>query len=402
MCCSDSEESVRQRRQSKRSKRSADKKRRIEERVSGANQRWQKYSSIDYELIFFISRYYEQLPLCSACRNYFVTNRTHFLADNPRASLDYAADDALRSASQQSITLKQAAKARLIKDYDKQTDVIFHLCDSCLTKCKQIRNELKQMNFDKKTSGESSLPPVTSLAFGIDEASSTSSSSPAPLPAAPISPPSNVATSHPSATIGSFPLERSRQCRPISISHVDLHQLYVNNLIQYHQIKLQQLYQQSQALISTQQYDHTCLTDICPQQDLQGCLSQMQYHCLEALHLQYPGYTLSFPYLPSYSSPYLSYRHEHNEDEDDDSDESAPSDSSSSHTKGDEVDWNASERNVNQQRFKKECNEHPQSSDDRVTIETCHGLVEYCSKSSFTDPLGTKIDCGWFRSTCFS
>ena len=206
MCHSDSEDAVRKRRQSKRSKRSEDKKRRIEARVSEANQRWQKYSSIDYELIFFISRYYEQLPLCSACRNYFVTNRTQFLADDPRASLDYAADDALRSASQQSITLKQAAKARLIKDYDKQTDVLFHLCDSCLTKCKQIRNELKQLNFDKKTSIGSSSPAVTSLAFGIDDASSSLSTSTL-VPGAPISPPSNITTLHPSTTIGSFSVQ---------------------------------------------------------------------------------------------------------------------------------------------------------------------------------------------------
>jgi hypothetical protein len=141
---------VRERRHNKRAKRSEEKKRKIEEKISQANQRWQKYSNVDYELVFFISRYYDQLPLCSNCRNYFITQRTHFLSDDPRASLDYAADAVLHSPSNKSITLKQAAKARLIKDYDKQTDIIFNLCDTCLPKCEQIRNELKQINFAQK------------------------------------------------------------------------------------------------------------------------------------------------------------------------------------------------------------------------------------------------------------
>ena len=158
-----SEESVLQRRHSKRAKRSEEKKRKIEERIQKANQRWQKYSNIDYELVFFISRYYDQLPLCSNCRNYFITYRTQFLSEDPRASLDYAADAVLHSPSNKSITLKQAAKSKLIKDYDKQTDIIFNLCDACLTKCEQIRNELKQINSAQKLSNEPNSPSINMM-----------------------------------------------------------------------------------------------------------------------------------------------------------------------------------------------------------------------------------------------
>ncbi len=158
-----SEESIRKRRQNKRAKRSEEKKRKMEEKIFKANQRWQKYSNVDYELVFFISRYYDQLPLCSNCRNYFVTYQTQFLAEDPRASLDYAADDALHSPSNKTMTMKQAAKAKLIKDYDKQTDILFNLCDTCLSKCEQIHSELKQINLAQKMSNESSSPNINMM-----------------------------------------------------------------------------------------------------------------------------------------------------------------------------------------------------------------------------------------------
>ncbi|CAF4285183.1 unnamed protein product, partial [Rotaria sordida] len=90
----------------------------------------------------------------SNCRNYFTTHQTQFLADDPRASLDYAAETVLHSPNNKTLTLKKAAKARLIKDYDKQTNIIFNLCDTCLIKCKEIRNELKQINDAQKLSNE--------------------------------------------------------------------------------------------------------------------------------------------------------------------------------------------------------------------------------------------------------
>ena len=161
--CLGDEESVRKRRYEKRAQRSEEKKRRIEEKVSNANQRWQKYSNVDYELVFFVSRYFDQLPLCSSCRNYFVTHRAQFLSEDPRASLDYAADTALRSASTKILTLKQAAKARLIRDYDKQTDVIFNLCDNCLNTCTRIRNDLKEINTAQKISSGSSVIDMSAL-----------------------------------------------------------------------------------------------------------------------------------------------------------------------------------------------------------------------------------------------
>lgn len=164
-----SEESLRKRRQNKRDKRPEEKKRRIEERILKANERWQKYSNIDYELVFFISRYYDQLPLCSNCRNYFTTHQTQSLADDPRASLDYAADAVLHSPNNKTLTMKQAAKSRLIQDYDKQTDIIFNLCDTCLTKCEQIRNELKQINFAKKMSNESNSPNINMIEMTTPE-----------------------------------------------------------------------------------------------------------------------------------------------------------------------------------------------------------------------------------------
>lgn len=152
----DSEELIRQRREMKRSKRSEEKKRRIAEKVSNANQRWKKYSNIDYELVLFISRYFDQLPLCSSCRKYFITHRTDFLSENPRASIDYAAEEAMKLVAKKSLTLKQIAKTKLIQDYDKQTELMFHLCDSCLIKCEEIRNELKQRNIARKMFNETS------------------------------------------------------------------------------------------------------------------------------------------------------------------------------------------------------------------------------------------------------
>ena len=157
-----SEESIRKNRQNKRAKRSEAKKRKIEERVQQANQRWQKYSNIDYELVLFISRYSDQLPLCSSCRNYFITHQTQVLTEDPRASIDYAADAVLHSPNHKTMTMKQAAKARLIQDYDKQSDILFNLCDTCLTKCEQIRNELKQINFTRKVLNESNDSPSLS------------------------------------------------------------------------------------------------------------------------------------------------------------------------------------------------------------------------------------------------
>jgi hypothetical protein len=141
----------------------------------------------------------------------------------------------------------------------------------------------------------------------------------------------------------------------------------MNNLVQYHQIKLQQFYQQSQHIIITQEYQQNYSSTVNQQQlhhDLQSCLSQMQYHCLELLHLQYPGYSLSFPYIPSYNPQYLSYRHQETDEQD-------MSSQSSSFDSEQDTD---NRRNTNIE------DENQQSNDDRLTVETCHGLVEYCSK----------------------
>ncbi len=167
---------------------------------------------------------------------------------------------------------------------------------------------------------------------------------------------------------------------------LDLNQIYVNNLIQNHQIKLQQLYQQSQNIIVAQQYQQNYPLAINQQQlhyDLQSCIRQMQYHFLELLHLQYPGYSLSFPYTPSYDSQYLSYRYQEINDE------SIDTESSSLLSEGDNDDRrnmkneDESETIADDNRcYRAECGENQQSIDDRLTIETCHGLVEYCSKLS--------------------
>ena len=160
-----SDESVRRRRQSKREKRPEEKKRKVEQKILQANQRWQKYSNIDYELVFFISRYYDQLPLCSNCRSYFTTQQTQFLSEDPRASLDYAADAVLNSPDNKTMTMKQAAKSRLIQDYDKQSDILFNLCDTCFRKCTEIRNELKEINFARKISHLSDVSDIQDQLF---------------------------------------------------------------------------------------------------------------------------------------------------------------------------------------------------------------------------------------------
>ncbi|CAF3496913.1 unnamed protein product [Rotaria sp. Silwood1] len=386
-----SEESVRERRQQKRAKRSEEKKRKIEEKIKKANQRWQKYSNIDYELVFFISRYYDQLPLCSNCRNYFTTHQAQFLADDPRASLDYAAEDILRSSSNKTLTLKKAAKARLIKDYDKQTSIIFNLCDSCLTRCKQIRNELKQINYVQKMSNELNSPNPSMMTMTTPDLQQQiivpSSPNMLNIDNHPYSP-----STSPFVSPSTWNTDMNHQQKISSPSYqntnTDLNQLYMDNVIQYHQIKLQQLYQQSQNIISTQQYQENYPLTMDQQQlhhDLQLCIKQMQYHCLEILHLQYPGYLLSFPYTPSYNPKYLSYRCQ-----DIDDDESIDSENSSSISEKDndsqrcvkiEDENDTSTRTSDDNRCcTDEYDENQQSIDDRLTIETCHGLIEYYSK----------------------
>lgn len=129
----------------------------------------------------------------------------------------------------------------------------------------------------------------------------------------------------------------------------------MNNVIQNHQIRLQQLYEQSQTIINTQQHLPN------DQSQLQSCIKQMQYHCLELLHLQYPGCLLSFPYMPSSDLEHLSYRHQQSDASSGDSEHSSSS-----------MDENECSP--------VHCDNDQPSMDDRLTIETCHGLVEYCSK----------------------
>ena len=355
---------MRKRRQSKREKRSEEKKRKIEERVFKANQRWEKYSNIDYELVFFISRYYDQLPLCSDCRTYFISNQTQFLSEDPRASLDYAADVVLSSPNNKAMTMKQAAKARLIQDYDKQSDILFNLCDTCLQKCEQIRNELKEINFARKVSQPSDPSNVdmvvnSDIPFSpniSDTPDLFSSSSPSPL---------NPNLVH-QQQMTSVPGQINHVYHSTLLFFSDLDQIYMNNLMQNHQIRLQQLYEKSQNIIAAQQYrQHFPNTPSQLHCELQSCVKQMQYHCLEILHLQYPGCALSFPYIPSSHPEHLSYRHQQSDDE------SAGSESFSSPDEEDDNRSSSIQYDVNQQ-----------STDDRLTIETCHGLVEYCSKST--------------------
>ncbi|CAM4743809.1 unnamed protein product [Rotaria magnacalcarata] len=385
-----SESSVSERRKKKHAKRSEEKKRKIEEKIYNANQRWQKYSTIDYELVLFISRYYDQLPLCSNCRNYFVTNQTQFLADDPRASYDYAAEAVLLSSSNKTLTMKKAAKARLIKDYDKQTNVIFNLCDTCLVKCEQIRNELKQINSTKKISNETNSP--------YSEIMNIKKSYLQQPIGSPYSPNISNVNNHlfspstsPMMSPSTWSTDLNHQQQVTSISSenriTDLNEIYMNNIIQYHQINLRQLYQQSQNIISAQQYqeDHSLAMD---QQklhhELQSCIRQMQYHYLEILHLQYPGCSLSFPYAPLYDPKYLSYRFQEDKDRDDSVLESSSSTNGQQYDYRSnvniEVDSNTTSKrsgtNVDNYYTDKNDRNEPML-DDRLTIETCHGLVEY-------------------------
>lgn len=154
----------------------------------------------------------------------------------------------------------------------------------------------------------------------------------------------------------------------------------MNNIIQYHQIQLQQLYQQSQNIIIAQQYQQNYPLTIDQQKlqhDLQLCTKQIQYHCLEILHLQYPGYALSFPYTPSYNLQYLSYRHQEMDHESIDT-ESCKQDTDDRRDTDTEDESDTSVDN--NKCCSIECDETQQSLDDRLTIKTCHGLVEYYSK----------------------
>lgn len=153
---------------------------------------------------------------------------------------------------------------------------------------------------------------------------------------------------------------------------IDLNQIYINNLIQNHHIKLQQLYQQSQNIIFTQKYQHNYPLTINQQQlhsDLQSCIKQMQYHCLELLHLHYPGYPLSFPYKPSSNPQHLFYRDQQIDDNSSITDSSCSFSEDEHDTPTDDNRYYTNQSDVNQRLI-----------DDRLTIETCYGLVEYCSK----------------------
>ena len=168
-----------------------------------------------------------------------------------------------------------------------------------------------------------------------------------------------------------------------SLYYLDLNQLYVNNIIQYHQIQLQQLYQQSQNIIIAQQNYSSMIDQQKLHHDLQLCTRQMQYHCLEVLHLQYPGYALSFPYTPSYNPHCLSYRHQEIDNDSIDTDNSSftskqDNDGRRDTNTEDESDVSTS----NNKCCSIGCDENQQSIDDRLTIKTCHGLVEYYSKLS--------------------
>jgi hypothetical protein len=160
----------------------------------------------------------------------------------------------------------------------------------------------------------------------------------------------------------------------------------MNNLIQNHQIRLQQYYQQSQNIIVAQQYQQNYPSAINQQQlhyDLQSCIKQMQYHFLEILHLQYPGYIFSFPYTPSYNPQYLSYRYQEIDDESIDTESSSSFNENDNDDRRDMNTENESDTPTDDNRcYSTERDKSQQSNDDRLNIETCHGLVEYCSKLS--------------------
>lgn len=167
----------------------------------------------------------------------------------------------------------------------------------------------------------------------------------------------------------------------------------MNNIIQYHKIQLQQLYQQSQNIINTQQYQENYQLYIDQQQlyhDLQQCIRQMLYHFLEILQHQYPGYAMSFPYVPSMNPNHLSFRHQdYCENECTDSKEFSSTNAKQYENEElhlnveDEKDVTASTtRNDDgdQTYSVDECDENQHSEDDRLTIETCYGCIEYYSK----------------------
>lgn len=162
----------------------------------------------------------------------------------------------------------------------------------------------------------------------------------------------------------------------------------MNNIIQNHHIKLQQLYQQSQNIIFAQQYQQNYPLTTNQQQlhhDLRSCIKQMQYHYIEILHHQYPGYPLSFPYTPSSNPQYISYRNQeidNDEDNNDTESSSLLSENDNDNRKDINTEDESDTPSDNNIYNPAQCNENQRSFDDRLTIETCYGLVEYCSKFS--------------------
>ena len=156
---------------------------------------------------------------------------------------------------------------------------------------------------------------------------------------------------------------------------IDLQQLYVNNLWQYHHLKLQELFKKTQEFIFLQHSKSTHLSmDVTKEidADFQLCVTEMRHHYLELLHIQYPGYSLSVPYTPINIQKNLFYRHQSIYDK-------------------------TLEHQYSTEPLSQDCNEYNYSDffqlgqtlnyskqnwfeDDRLNIETCHGIIEYCSR----------------------
>ncbi|CAF0750510.1 unnamed protein product [Didymodactylos carnosus] len=391
-----SEETIRKRREKKRAKRSEAKKKKNEEKVIKANERWKKYTAIDYELALFISRYYDGLPLCIQCRTYFETKKTKFLGEQPNANDDYAAKEAIRNTTRKNMTPKQAA--RLIKDYDKQADILFNLCDNCLETCEEIRMDLKNINEENKIKTST---VVQNLSPQPDTVLSSLVLTPQPSVTVPLptiypslldndsfsptlinlQPLSNTFYTSVSVRVNDT-YKTQLKSAPLNSYHT-----YVKNMLDYHQSNVEELYLFSQHIISLQYQSPPMSSHL--QHELNICLSQMQYHCIEIFRLQYPSYTLSIPYGSTYDSEYVSYRHTNDslpvDDNEQDQEQEPPT--KTIHNKDDrwklEIPETTDEtESVNDVKYDNRSthqfkDDQQRSLDDRLTIKSYNGVMEY-------------------------
>lgn len=128
-------------------------------------------------------------------------------------------------------------------------------------------------------------------------------------------------------------------CFFFSFRRTEIQRVCVDNLRRFHFLKLKQLYRETQEIIRSSTRDGT-FSSI--ERDFQASLDQMKFHRSATIKLESPQSNPAFPYRPEFDQNYLSYR------------------------------------------TRSSC-DSKSTDDDRVTIDTCDRIIEYCGLIENTD-----------------